>query len=113
MKKLLSALFILSLIIIACSKKTVATKDVSINTFTETPSAEIPKANIEMADAAVLAVGKTIYETKCTRCHGMKPTASYTVDRWDGILKLMAPKAKLTETETEQVTAYVRANSRK
>jgi cytochrome c5 len=112
MKKL-SALFILSLIIIACSKKTVATKDIPVNTSSEISSAENSKSNIGMTDASVLAVGKTIYETKCTRCHGMKPTASYTVDRWDGILKLMAPKAKLTETETEQVTAYVRANSRK
>jgi cytochrome c5 len=112
MKKLLSALFILSLIIIACSKKTVATKNIPVNTSSEISSDENSKSNSEATEASVLAAGKTIYETKCTRCHGMKSTASYTIDRWDGILKLMAPKAKLIEIETEQVTAYVRANAK-
>jgi len=112
MKKLLFLLFTSSLIIIACSKKTVATKEVAVNTTTETQSAEIGKSNVEVAEVSVLASGKTIYETKCTRCHGMKRTASYTANRWDGILKSMAPKARLTETETEQVTAYVRANAK-
>jgi hypothetical protein len=42
----------------------------------------------------------------------MKPTVAYTADRWNGILKLMAPRARLTETETQQVTAFVRANSK-
>lgn len=66
-----------------------------------------------MVESNLLAAGKVIYETKCTRCHGMKGVASYTTDRWDGILKLMAPKAGLNEMETEQVKAYVRANAKK
>jgi uncharacterized membrane protein len=112
MKKLLSALLILSLIVIACNKKTVATKENAINASTETPSVETSKSNAEVADASFVAAGKTIYETKCTRCHSTKPTASYTAYRWDGILKLMAPKAKLTGAETQQVSAYVRANAK-
>ena len=112
MKKLLFLLFISSLIIIACSKKTVAAKEVTVNTTTEAQSAEIAKSNVEVDEASLLAAGKTIYETKCTRCHGMKPIAFYAANRWDGILKLMAPKARLTETETQQVTAYVRANAK-
>ena len=113
MKKLLSALLILSLIVIACSKKTVATKDNAINTSAETPSAETSKSNAEVTDASLLAAGKAIYETKCTRCHGMKPTTFYTADRWNGILKSMVPKARLTETETQEVTAFVRANAKR
>jgi cytochrome c5 len=111
MKKLFFLLFIVSLII-ACSKRTVAAKDVAVNTSTEISSSENSKSNSEATEASVLAAGKTIYETKCIRCHGMKPTASYTPDRWDGILKLMVPKAGLTEIETEQVTAYVKANAK-
>ncbi len=111
MKKLLSVSFVLALVIIACSKKTVATKEVGINTPAETLQPET-KSTIEPADATLITAGKTIYETKCTRCHGMKPTIAYTAERWDGILKSMAPKARLTEAETQQVTAYVRANSR-
>ncbi len=104
--------FVPVLITIACGKKTVATKDVAVNT-SEISSAETLKSNAEVADASLLAAGKTIYETKCTRCHGMKPTISYSSERWDSILKLMASKSKLTETETQQVTAYVKANAKR
>jgi cytochrome c5 len=117
MKKLLSVLFMSALVIIACSKKTVATKEVSTTKNISAnpsiiPAPENPGSTPEVNDVSLIAAGKTIYETKCTRCHGMKPTVAYTADRWNGILKLMAPRARLTETETQQVTAFVRANSK-
>jgi cytochrome c5 len=115
MKQLFFVLSILiTLIIIACSKRTVATKDAT--TSPEAPSADISKTKGESANASLLAVvaaGKIIYETKCTRCHAMKPADAYTADTWDGILRSMAPKAKLTETETAQVTAYVWVKAKK
>jgi mono/diheme cytochrome c family protein len=101
------------MIIFACSKKNVATQEVTTNTPRETSLPEIPKSNTDATtDVSLTAAGKSIYETKCTRCHGMKPVTSYTTYRWDGILKLMAPKAKLTETEIQQVTAYVKSNAK-
>jgi mono/diheme cytochrome c family protein len=59
-----------------------------------------------------LEAGRTIYTTKCTKCHGDKGVSNYTATTWDGILKYMAPNAKLTPTETAQVTAYVKANAK-
>jgi hypothetical protein len=43
----------------------------------------------------------------------LKPVDNFTADRWNNILKAMIPKAKLTDAEAEQVTAYVMANAKK
>jgi len=113
MKKILSASLVLILIIIACSRKTVATQDITTNTSTEITPAETSKSNTGTVEVSSIAAGKTIYETKCARCHGLKPISDYTSERWDRILKSMVPKAKLTETETRQVTAYVKFNAKR
>ena len=113
MKKIVSVLVVLAITFIACSKKTVATKDVVTTGTTEAVQPETSTSAGGALDANLLAAGKTIYETRCTRCHGMKPLDVYTPERWDGILKIMVPKAKLTESETQQVTAYVKANAKK
>jgi cytochrome c5 len=120
MKTLLSVLVLLAIMVNACNKKTVATRNVAV-TATDVPSGPTPdmqpaepsKSNSELEAASYLAAGKTVYETKCTRCHSLKLIDLYTTDRWDTILKLMAPKAKLTESETVQVTAYLKANAKK
>jgi cytochrome c5 len=122
-RKLLYAVIMLMLIIVACSKKTVATKDASVNAepglansaTSETTPSESEKGTAEtvIVDANLLAAGKTVYETKCIRCHAMKPLAGFTEPRWDAILKIMAPKANLTQVETQQVAAYVRANAKR
>ena len=64
-----------------------------------------------MVDLA--SVGKTVYTTRCNRCHGLKNTENYTEQQWTGILKNMIPKARLNEDESKQVTAYVMANAKK
>jgi mono/diheme cytochrome c family protein len=121
-RKLLFAVIMLTLIIVECSKKTVATKDASVSTATgspamttsETTPSESLKGSAEavMVDASLLIAGKTVYETKCIRCHAIKPLAAFTEPRWDAILKIMAPKANLTQVETQQVAAYVKANAK-
>jgi len=122
-QKLLYVAIMLMLIIVACSKKTVATKDASVkaepglanSATSETMPSESVKGIAEtvIADANLLAAGKTVYETKCIRCHAMKPLTGFTEPRWDAILKIMAPKANLTQVETQQVAAYVRANAKR
>ena len=62
-------------------------------------------------DPAVL--GQGIYNAKCGRCHGLKVVSDYTSDRWVSIMQVMARKANLTDTEKEQVLAYVQANAKK
>ncbi|HEX2605757.1 MAG TPA: hypothetical protein VHK91_00195 [Flavisolibacter sp.] len=89
---------VLALLTFACSRKTVATS-------------ETPK--VDEAHVALVAQGKTVYTTKCSRCHAAKDVTAYTQERWTGILKSMIPKAKLNETESQQVTAYVMDNAKK
>jgi hypothetical protein len=43
----------------------------------------------------------------------LKPAQDYTAVRWANILAVMAPKANLTETERNNVYAYVSANAKK
>jgi cytochrome c5 len=119
MKKILSVSFVIAFVIIACSRNTIANKEPVIPRR-ETITTSIPDSTtiisapaVELTDATSIALGKTIFETRCGRCHGLKNTADYTSQRWDGILRSMAPKARLTQTEIQQVTAYVKANSKK
>jgi len=112
MKILLSALFATATITTACNRKTVATHGVVVGESTEAMQVETPKPATDNAEVNLLTAGKNVYETKCIKCHGAKATDVYTPERWDAILKIMIPKALLTESETEQVTAYVKAHAK-
>ena len=114
----------LAVVVVACSKKTVATKDPVVvsttpglgnsTTFETTPSESVKgSGETAIADASLMAAGKTVYETKCIRCHAMKPLAAFTEPRWDAILKIMVPKANLNQIETQQVSAFVKANAKR
>ncbi|HMK03524.1 MAG TPA: cytochrome c [Ferruginibacter sp.] len=65
------------------------------------------------AEAAAAIAGQKTYNAKCGNCHGLKVTTDYTSDRWASILAVMAPKAQLSETEKNNVYAYVKENSKK
>ena len=60
-----------------------------------------------------LIAGRAIYTGKCIKCHTANPVENFTGTRWDGILKSMIPKAKLNFAEAAEVTAYVKAHSKK
>jgi cytochrome c5 len=101
------AILILTVIVFACHRKTVASSDniiISNKTNTET-------SNVSNTD--VTSAGKTIYVNRCGRCHGLKNTENYTQQRWENILKSMIPKARLNDDEAKQVTAYVMEHSKK
>jgi mono/diheme cytochrome c family protein len=63
-------------------------------------------------EAAAAIAGQKTYNAKCGSCHGLKVTTDFTSDRWASILAVMAPKAQLTETEKNNVYAYVKENSK-
>ena len=107
MKKIIT-ISILVLGIAACHRKTAAP---SSTANTTTPPTEAPK--VDAAHAEMVSQGKTVYTNRCGRCHALKNTADFTPQRWEGILKSMIPKAKLNETEAQQVTAYVMDNAKK
>jgi mono/diheme cytochrome c family protein len=104
MKKVF-ALCAFIVVIAACHKKTVPAT-------TQTMPEPAPNAVVS-TDPVVVEAGHVVYTTKCTKCHGLKTVGDYTADRWTGILKSMIPKAKLDDTESGQVTAYVMANAKK
>jgi mono/diheme cytochrome c family protein len=98
----------LALLVFACSRKTVDTSQTTADTSEVTEAAKA-KAEHE----ALIEQGKGIFTTKCSKCHATKTVTAYTTTRWEGILKMMIPKAKLNEAEAQQVTAYVMENAAK
>lgn len=58
-------------------------------------------------------LGQQTFNAKCGRCHGLKVTTDYTVERWISIMQVMAIKANLDETEKSNVLAYVTANAKR
>ena len=58
-------------------------------------------------------LGQSTYNAKCGRCHGLKVTTDYTAERWTSVLQDMARRANLSDTEKENVLAYVKANAKK
>lgn len=51
--------------------------------------------------------GKVIYMRDCTKCHEQKKIKNFTSDQWANILPRMIIQAKLDDTESRQVTAYI------
>jgi cytochrome c5 len=99
----------LALLVFACSRKTTNTAQ----TTTPAPTTTETTATVNAEHAAMVEQGKTVYTTRCNRCHALKDVTAYTTTRWDGILKSMVPKAKLDSTQAQQVTAYVMENAKK
>jgi mono/diheme cytochrome c family protein len=89
---------VLVLFVFACHRKTVVSAESTTN------DAEL---------SILVQKGKTIYTTRCTKCHGLKPVNHYTANSWNKILSSMVPKAKLSQEEADQVNAYVMAYSKK
>lgn len=101
MKKMLLSVLAVGMIFAACHRKTA-------------PTAAAPvKPTEPVVAAADLEAGKTIFTTKCSRCHATKPVGNWTAEGWQPILKAMIPKARLDSVQAAQVTAYVHANAKK
>ena len=108
MKKIF-VVFALVCLVFACSRKTVPTEEIIIS------NRKTEKHTIGTAASGKLEAetGKTVYTTRCGRCHNLKPVEKYTAEQWDKILISMIPKARLSEKESNDVTAYVLANAKK
>lgn len=91
---------------------TTTTTQAPIENTGATGSKVAPTGTTNPETAAAIA-GQATYNAKCGRCHGLKVTTDYTADRWASILAVMAPRAKLTDTEKDNVYAYVKANAKK
>jgi len=112
-KSLIFLFSVIALVALACHKKAAPT--VTDRTVQPAPpvATNPPVAATAGYNAEDITAGKTVYETRCGKCHGLKKVDDYTVERWPGILKSMIPKSKLDEMQAKQVTAYVMTNAKK
>ena len=51
--------------------------------------------------------GQALFVTRCAKCHAAKPVTIHTEEEWEKTLKIMAPKAKLNEYQTQLVTRFI------
>ena len=93
MKKIIVALISLTTVAIACSPK--ASKSAAAN-------------------AAIEAGGALISSAKCTKCHNDETghIPKHTFAEQEKLMLNMAKKAKLTEEETKNLLAYVKAKAK-
>lgn len=105
MKKIVIGVYIVLIAAVACSPK--ASPSVTAVT--------IPEASAVSSDGTTISAGQTIFTTKCTKCHAAKTNvvASKPYEDLRPILASMVKKAKLSNEEVQQVSAYVYANSKK
>jgi mono/diheme cytochrome c family protein len=117
-------------IIMACNRKTApaggersATKrdfgksgNTGSNTNTAapntTPTFDNRNNNNDVRIPVSMELGKSTFVGKCGTCHALKQAGNYTKNQWGDILKVMTVRAKLTQAETDAVTAYLMANAK-
>lgn len=51
--------------------------------------------------------GSAIMNNQCSRCHGTKKIANYTEEKWEKEINKMAPKAKITDIQKENLRRYI------
>lgn len=105
MKKTILALGILVSVVVACSPK--ATK-------TAPPPPPPPTPVAAAITGSVEAGGLIIASAKCTKCHHDETShvPKHTFEEQDKLMQSMAKKAKLSEQETADLMAYVKAKAK-
>jgi len=80
-------------------------------------SGAVPRADTLMADAAgvplaTLERGRAIYLSSCTGCHDLYRIDAFDRAAWRKAARDMAPKAKLSVEEHDELLAYLMAAAR-
>lgn len=71
------------------------------------PRVETLVARTAGAGPAQLDLGRTVYITKCAKCHAPEPVLRYSRTHWEEILQEMIDETKLDAAESSAVRAYV------
>ena len=106
MKKTILALAILASVAVACTPKASKTTTAP----TPSPAPEIAAT----VTGSVEAGGVIISSAKCTKCHGNETghVPKHTFAEQEKLMQSMAKKAKLSEQETADLMAYVKAKAK-
>lgn len=106
MKKTIIAMAVLASVIVACTPKASKTPTPPATP----PVAEAPAAVTGSADAG----GVIIASAKCTKCHGNETdhVPRHTFAEQEKLMQAMAKKARLSEQETADLMAYVKAKAK-
>jgi hypothetical protein len=110
MKKTITIIITLILVLAACQKKAVP---VITERKTEPPkiiNSQYPPKETVAPDTLA---GKRIFISRCGRCHTLPVMKQFGVERWDDILSVMFPRARLNNEEALHVWKYVLANAAK
>ncbi len=95
MKKTIFLIVGITTIFVACSPKTTT------------------KSVVETTSTDPMVMGKSLYVSRCSKCHELPKVGDFTTTKWTGIVDWMAPKARLSAQEKQLVLNYVQANAKK
>jgi len=56
--------------------------------------------------------GRILYENSCNRCHALYMPRSFSKGDWRFYVRKYAPRARITEEESDLVLGYLRKNAR-
>ncbi len=104
MKKTILALAILASVVVACTPKA-----------SKTPPPPPPAPEVAATvTGSVEAGGIIMASAKCTKCHGNETAhvPKHTFAEQEKLMQSMAKKAKLSEQETADLMAYVKAKAK-
>lgn len=104
MKKYVPVISAIIFLVSACQHHTVPV----ISSRTSDPPPPVKK---EQAGGTGNTDGKMLFQARCVKCHALPDPGAFTAARWEGILQRMAPKAKLTGTETAALKSYLLASA--
>lgn len=107
MKKTRSLILMWLFIITSCQKKAIPVITERKNDVTKKAVKTFPTLQPDTL------AGKSIFITRCSRCHDLPEPFRYTAQRWDRILSYMIPRARLNGEQGVHITAYLKANAAK
>ena len=103
------SLFLLFIIFIlfACTHK-------SIPVITDRKPMETMKpVAVKMPASPDTAIGHAIFSNRCNRCHALPDPANYTITRWQTVLSIMIPRARLDTVQGFHLKAFVLSRATK
>jgi hypothetical protein len=114
--KTLFLLSAIAIIVVCCKSTQPATNKTSNTQMVSTPKSLLVPTESDVAIAKAhwqgttldnLTQGYSIFDDKCTDCHGVKKPQDFTTDEWNSIMPKMGRKAKLDSTQYALVFHYI------